>query len=176
MNNLKYFLALLILFCAPSIYALQTVPNIDLNKYLGKWYEIARIDSWFEKDCVSVTAEYSLNANTINVVNSCRLKTTDGKFKQAQGRATVVPNSNNSKLKVSFLPKIVRLFDSLFAGDYWILKIDPDYKVVLVGDPSKEYLWVLARSPNLDPKIYAEYVEYAKGLGFDVTKLHKTIQ
>lgn len=177
MKYFKYLATVLVLFFTSNVFALETTStHIDLNKYLGKWYEIARFDSWFEKDCVSVTAEYSLNNNIIDVVNSCRLKTATGKFKQAHGRAVVVPNSNNTKLKVSFLPKFLNILDSMFAGDYWILKIDPDYQVVLVGAPSKKYLWILSRNANLDPKIYAEYVEYAKSIGFDVAKLHKTLQ
>lgn len=176
MKIFNYAYVLFISCCAFNAFALPTVSNIDLNKYLGKWYEIARFDSWFEKDCVYVTAEYSLGGNIINVLNSCNLKAPNGKFKQAHGRATIVANSNNAKLKISFLPKSLRAFDSLFAGDYWILKIDRDYEVVLSGAPSKKYLWILARSIRIEPEIYSEYVDYAKTLGFNVENLHKTLQ
>lgn len=173
MRIFRYLLALIVLSWLSSAVAMQTAENVDLNKYLGKWYEIARFDAWFEKDCVNATAEYSLNSNGIDVLNSCRLKSPEGRLKKAYGRAVVVPDSGNAKLKVSFLPKFLSVFDSTFSGDYWILKLDPKYQVVLVGEPSKEYLWILARTPELDPKTYAEYVEYAKSLGFDVSKLHK---
>lgn len=153
--------------------SLLTVEYVDLNKYLGKWYEIARIDSWFEKGCVHATAEYSLDNNIINVLNSCRMNVPNGELKQAHGRARVVPNSNNAKLKVSFLPKALRLFDPFFSGDYWILKIDPNYEVVLVGAPSKKYLWILARSEQIDAGIYNDYIQYAKSLGFDIDKLKR---
>lgn len=152
---------------------LKTVDYIDLNKYLGKWYEIARIDSWFEKGCVGATAEYSINDQTIIVHNSCRMNTLNGELKHAYGRASVVPNSNNAKLKVSFLPKILSIFDPLFSGDYWILKIDPQYKVVLVGAPSRKYLWILARSEEIDVETYNEYTQYAESIGFDITKLKR---
>lgn len=159
-----------------KIFALQTVESVDLNKYLGKWFEIARIDAWFEKGCVNATAEYSLDNDTIHILNSCRLNTPDGKLKQAHGRAIVVPNSNNAKLEVSFLPEYLSWFDAFFSGDYWILKLDKNYQVVLVGEPSKKYLWILARSEEIDAKIYEEYVQYAKSLGFDVDKLQKTFR
>lgn len=176
MKNIKHIFSLLILFCAPSIIALESVKSIDLNKYMGKWYEIARFDSWFEKDCVNVTAEYTLNGNIVDVLNTCRLKTPHGKYKEAKGRAIVVRHSNNAKLKVSFLPNFLRVFDRFFSGDYWILKIEPDYSVVLVGEPSKKYLWILSRTSKIDPTTYKQYVKYAESLGFDVSKLHQTMQ
>lgn len=176
MGHIKYIFSLLILFCTPNIFALESVKSVDLNKYMGKWYEIARFDSWFEKDCVMVTAEYTLDGDIVNVLNSCKLKTPNGKYKEAKGRAIVVPHSNNAKLKVSFLPNFLRIFDTFFSGDYWILKIDPYYTVVLVGDPSREYLWILSRTSKIDPAIYNQYVKYAESLGFDVSKLHETLQ
>ena len=176
--NIKFRILIVILFACFTfhIYALETVQHIDLNRYLGKWYEIARFDSWFEKDCTNVTAEYSTSSDgKINVLNTCYLHTPKGKRKQAVGRAIVADKKTNSKLRVSFLPRYLSWFDRVFSGDYWILKIDPEYSVVLVGDPSKKYLWILSRDPNLDSSIYNAYVSAAKNLGFNVHKLHKTV-
>ncbi len=169
----KKILLFFTLIISTNIYALSTVEAVDLERYLGKWYEIARLDAWFEKNCVNATAEYTLDKDVIQVVNSCHIHSPSGELKRATGRATVVPDSNNAKLKVSFLPGFLSFLDPLFSGDYWILKLDADYKVVLVGDPSKKYLWILARNKTLDSKTYDEYVHYAKELGFETSKLIK---
>lgn len=156
---------------------IRTVEHVDLQSYLGKWYEIARFDSWFERNCVNVTAEYSLlEHGVIGVYNSCRVGTPLGKYKSVSGRAIVVDTRSNAKLKVSFLPRILSCFDRFFSGDYWILKVASDYSVALVGDPSRNYLWILSRTPTLAPDIYNQYVESALQLGFDVKKLKTTQQ
>ncbi len=177
MQKIRIVTMLIALCSSFNLLALETVAKVDLQKYTGKWYEIARFENWFEKDCTNVTAEYSLlEEQNIKVVNSCYLKTPNGKFKQAEGVAWVVDPATNAKLKVSFLPNYLSWFDKVFAGDYWILKLAPDYSVVLVGEPSLEYLWILSRNPVIDEKIYAEYVDSAKELGFATEKLHRTTQ
>lgn len=175
---LKTILSILMLasFSVP-IKALETEQNVDLSRYLGKWYEIARFDAWFERDCTNVSAEYSLNPDgTIKVLNSCNKKNADGKRKQSIGRAIVVDKETNAKLKVSFLPIQLAWLDPFFSGNYWILKLNKDYTVVLIGEPSRKYLWILSRKPTLDQKQFDEYVDAAKQMGFDITKLHKTEQ
>lgn len=175
--KLKLIIIVILISFGMPVVALETVQHVDLDRYLGKWYEIARFDVWFEHNCTNVTAEYSLNKlGYINVVNSCRLKSASGKFKQAVGRAVVTDTATNSKLKVSFLPKQLSWLDGIFNGNYWILKLEPDYSVVLVGSPSKEYLWILSRKPYLDAKKYEEYVQAARELGFKVDDLIKTKQ
>ncbi len=171
----KFYIISLLLIPSYSA-ALNSVDNIDLNRYLGKWYEIARIDSWFERGCINVTAEYNIaKNNVINVTNSC-YKGNPKVFKQATGRAWVVDSTTNAKLKVSFLPSSLKFLDPVIAGDYWILKIDPNYKVALVGEPSMKYLWVLARTPQIDERLYNEYLGYAESQGYNISEVHKTIQ
>lgn len=154
---------------------LQTVQNVDLKNYLGTWHEIARKPMYFQKKCdYNVTADYSLNENgSIKVDNRCYDK--NGKLQQSIGEAFVQNAPANSKLKVSFLPKALRWLP-VGRGDYWILKLDENYQVALIGTPNKKYLWLLSRSPQLDPAITAEYLNYAKSLGYDLSDLIETKQ
>lgn len=156
---------------------LHTVAKVDLYSYLGKWYEIARFDSWFERNCCNVTAEYSLNTKGhITVVNTCYMNTPTGDKKQSKGYAKVVGQVKNSKLTVSFLPRFLRFLDPIFNGKYWILKLEPDYSIALVGEPRRKYLWILSRTPEISKSQYEEYVSAAAAMGFDISKLHKTLQ
>ena len=146
---------------------LATVEKVDLQKYLGTWYEIARFEHFFEKDCKNVTANYSMmDEKTIKVINKCT-KITTKESKEATGRAYSVDESN-SKLKVSFFRP--------FWGDYWVLMLDENYKYAVVGTPSREYLWILARNSTLDTKIKNEILKKLPPLGFDTNKLIWTIQ
>lgn len=146
---------------------LPTVKEIDLEKYTkGPWYEIARLDTPFEKDASDVTAEYYINGDgTLRVENRAII---NGQERIAIGRARAI-DSTNTKLKVSFLPSCLSCLDSFAAGDYWILKIDRRYRTVMVGTPCFRYLWILHRNPSLDRGIFDEYREKANALGFDVS-------
>lgn len=152
----------------------EAVASIDVPRYMGTWYEIARLPMYFQRKCVSdTTANYTLNPdNSIGVLNRC--KTESGEFQQAKGRATPV-NEGNSKLKVSFLPAGLRWLP-FTKGDYWVLKIDPEYKVVLVGGPGHDYLWILSRTPTIDTATYDAYVQTAAQFGYDTSGLIKTVQ
>jgi len=154
---------------------LQAVEKIELNKYLGTWHEVARKPLYFQRKCDSnVTANYSLNKNgNIKVDNSCY--TNDGKFKQTIGEAFVQNAPSNSKLKVSFLPKIIRWLP-VGRGDYWVLKIDENYETVLVGEPDKKYMWILSRSQQPQPEVVQEYLNYAESIGYDLSDVIKTKQ
>ncbi|MFC6168321.1 lipocalin family protein [Acinetobacter terrestris] len=154
---------------------LQAVEKIELNKYLGTWHEVARKPLYFQRKCDSnVTANYSLNKNgNIKVDNSCYTK--DGKFKQTIGEAFVQNAPSNSKLKVSFLPKIIRWLP-VGRGDYWVLKIDENYETVLVGEPDKKYMWILSRSQQPQPEVVQEYLNYAESIGYDLSDVIKTKQ
>ncbi|MDK1683394.1 lipocalin family protein [Acinetobacter terrestris] len=154
---------------------LQAVEKIELNKYLGTWHEVARKPLYFQRKCDSnVTANYSLNENgNIKVDNSCYTK--DGKFKQTIGEAFVQNAPSNSKLKVSFLPKIIRSLP-VGRGDYWVLKIDENYETVLVGEPDKKYMWILSRSQQPQPEVVQEYLNYAESIGYDLSDVIKTKQ
>ena len=120
---------------------LATVPYVDLDRYLGRWYEIARLPAGFERGCTAVTAAYGrLPDGSISVRNECAKGHPGGKVKRAEGRATVADPATNAKLKVSFFWP--------FSGDYWILALDEEaYQWALVGEPGREYLWLLSRAP-----------------------------
>lgn len=146
---------------------LPTVEKVELDKYLGVWYEVARKPMFFERKCAfNVTATYTLNENG-NIVVDNKCADQDGNFQQSLGEAFVVNAPFNSKLKVSFLPEGVRWIP-VGRGDYWILKLDEDYQTVLVGEPRRKYLWVLSRIPNPKKEIIHEYLNYAKSLGYDI--------
>lgn len=150
----------------------QTVSQVDLNRYLGTWYEVARFPMYFQRKCASdVSATYGLQGNgNVSVLNQCRKA--DGEIMASKGEANAVDRSN-SKLKVSFLPKGLRWIP-LTKGDYWILKLDDNYQTALVGAPNRKYLWILSRTPILDEQTYQQYVDAAKQQGFDTSKLMRT--
>ena len=154
---------------------LPVVSHVELDKYLGLWYEVARKPLYFQRDCVgNVTARYTLNENgNVSVTNRCLSK--DGQLQQSIGEAFVQNAPFNTKLKVSFLPEAIRWL-SVARGDYWILKIDDDYQTVLVGEPRRKYMWVLSRSAQPDQAVVNEYLEYAKSVGYNLTDLIHTKQ
>ena len=140
-----------------SAVPLQTVAAVDLNKYLGKWYEIYRLPNWFEDDdCVTVTAEYGLRSDGgVRVLNTCHKAS---KQEEAKGIAKIVEGSNNSKLRVSFFRP--------FYGDYWILDLANDYSWVLIGEPAGKYFWILARDKKLSPELEESLLVKAEKLGY----------
>lgn len=155
--------------CGSSNYApLDTVDRVDVQRYLGKWYEIAKFPNSFQKNIYGATAEYSLiDSSTIRVINSGYKDSLNGEVEQAKGKAFVVENSGNAKLRVQFFWP--------FRGDYWILELDKEkYSYVVVGEPGRKYLWILGREPKLDDATYNMLVEKCKQKGFDITKLEKT--
>jgi apolipoprotein D and lipocalin family protein len=148
---------------------LPTVEKVDLARYLGTWYEVARLPTRFEKDCVGVTATYSKRDDGgIDIVNRCRKKWVDGEIKDAKGKAKVVDANTNAKLKVTFFWP--------FYGDYWILELGKDYEYVLVGEPAREYLWILSRTATLPEATTQALLARAKELGYDLTNIYFTPQ
>ena len=154
---------------------LKVVDKVELDKYLGVWYEVARKPMSFQNKCDrDVTATYTLNENgNVQVDNRCVQK--NGQTAQSVGEAFVQNAPFNSKLKVSFLPEAIRWIPS-GRGDYWILKIDDHYQTVLVGEPRRNYMWVLSRTPHPDQTVINEYLEYAKSVGYDLNDLIHTKQ
>jgi len=145
------------------------VENVDIERYMGRWYEIARFPNRFEKDLVGVTADYSIEKKgKIKVVNSGYKDTLQGKRKEAHGKAKIPDPQKPGMLKVAFF-----LF---FYGDYFILELDRDYQWVLAGSSTPEYLWILSRTPRLDPVIYNAIVKKAEARGYDTTKLEMVEQ
>lgn len=150
---------------------LPTVEKVDLSRYMGKWYEIARLPFWFEERCEGQpTAEYTLKSdNTVRVHNVCHNRS--GKLEEAIGEAWSVDPSN-SKLKVSFIP--IPGLKSLFSGDYWIIKLSDDYSWAVVSEPNQEYLWILSRTPQMDESLYNQLVKELDKLGFKTSLLIKS--
>lgn len=148
---------------------LEVVPYVDLQKYLGTWYEIATIPQRFQKGCVAATAEYSLLGDgTIRVVNTCHQETLDGKVREVRGKARIVDRNTNAKLKVCFFWP--------FWGDYWIIGLDADYRWAVVGHPSRKYLWILSRTPQMDEDLYTKLLGLVADNGYDVSRIKRTLQ
>ncbi len=138
---------------------LQTVPQVDLQRYLGQWYEIARYPNRFQKGCLESSAVYSLRDDgDILVLNRCKDSET-GKQRQAKGHAWVVDSTSNAKLKVSFFWP--------FRGDYWIIELGSEYEYAVIGTPNRKYFWILSRTRTMDDTLYAAILQRAKQQGFD---------
>lgn len=145
----------------------QPAKSIELSRYLGHWFELARYENRFETDCDGVTADYSLRDDgLVRVINTCRKGSVDGTKNAVEGRAKIVPGSGNAKLKVSFFGP--------FYGDYWVLDHAPDYAWSIVGEPSGRYLWILTRSAKPSNQTRKMLVNRAKSLGYDVKMLRWT--
>lgn len=148
---------------------LQTVAHVDLNRYLGTWYEIASFPQWFQKGCTATTATYSLREDgQIAVLNACRKNSLDGDRDEAHGRAKVVDTATNAKLKVTFFWP--------FYGDYWVIDLGENYDYAVVGHPTRNYLWILSRKPHMDPAQYDAILARLKAQGYDLSRLQKTLQ
>ncbi|MDA3886185.1 MAG: lipocalin family protein [Candidatus Delongbacteria bacterium] len=161
------FLSFILASCSSTKF-LKTVEKVDIDKYSGTWYEIARFEHTFEKGLKCVTANYTAREDgKIKVLNR-GVKETDLEVKTAEGKAWVPDANFPGRLKVSFFWP--------FAGDYYIVHLDEDYKYVLVGAPNRDYLWILSRTKILDEKIYNELLDVATENGFDVSKLNKVAQ
>lgn len=146
----------------------KAVTDFDSQRYLGQWYEIARLPNFFQEKCVGdIAAQYHREGKGIAVVNRCRVA--DGKMDVATGFATL-ENSSGSELKVSFLPRYLR-WVPFTKGDYWVLRIDPDYQISLVGDPDRKYLWLLSRTPTLPAEVIKDYLNSAKVMGYQLDNI-----
>ena len=148
---------------------LDVVDSVDLKRYLGTWYEIASYPAWFQKGCTGSMAEYSLLSDgKIQVINSCRKNSLQGKRKKAEGKAEVVDTKTNAKLKVWFFWP--------FKGNYWIIDLDPEYQWAVVGEPRRKYLWILSRTPIMEASIYQGILARLPQKGYDPSQLNKTEQ
>lgn len=170
------------IFCLLSLTAhgqsdesVKTIPSLDVSRYLGTWYEIAKFPNWFQKKCVSNTkAVYSIRSDgNLKVLNSC--KTADGSLSDAEGTARQIGPKDSPKLEVRFAPAWLSFLPMVW-GDYWVIELDSQYQVAAVSDPRREYLWVLSRTPQLDKKIYDELLQRLQAQQFDIRKLELTPQ
>lgn len=145
---------------------LTTVEAVDVERYLGRWYEIARLPTSFQKECEAVTATYSKRDDgLIRVVNTCGA-IAGSRAREAVGKAKIVDAATNAKLKVSFFGP--------FWGDYWIIDLKEDYSRAIVGEPSGRYLWVLARDPKLGEEERAALTAELEAFGYNTAALHFT--
>jgi apolipoprotein D and lipocalin family protein len=181
---LKIILCLIVMVIVPIVTSaqdkskqpLEVVPSVDLVRYCGSWYEIARLPNGFQEKCAGdVIATYTLlNDGQIKVVNRCRKE--DGEITEAEGRAKRASDDGpNSKLKVRFAPSILSFLPFVW-GNYWILELDAAYTYAVVGEPNREYLWILSRSPRMDENIIQGILDRMKEKGFDVSKVIRTKQ
>jgi len=163
-------LAALLAGCAhaPSGPPVRTVEHVDLPRYMGRWYEIATIPMSFQKGCVGVTADYTLRKDgDVDVVNTCRKERLDGTVRSIEGKAWSV-DSSGARLEVQFFWP--------FHGAYWIIDLDPGYRWAVVGDPSRKYLWILSRSPQMDAATYDGILDRIRQQGYDTSLIVKTAQ
>jgi apolipoprotein D and lipocalin family protein len=149
---------------------LKTAPKVDTNRYLGKWYEVAHFPQWFQKGCVSATADYSQNKDgTIGVLNTC--SKADGSQRSVVGIAEPVDSLNN-RLRVRFPGNFFsRLAPVPEEGNYWIIDVTKDYRYAIVGTPDRQFLWFLSRSPNIPQAQLDRMKAIVKEQGFDLGKL-----
>lgn len=146
-----------------------TVKELDLNRYLGTWYEIARFPHSFEKGLVGVTANYSLRTDgKIRVINKGYENSLNGKLSVAEGKAKIPDKADPGKLKVSFF--------WIFYADYYVLELDAEYKYVMIGSSSPKYFWILSRTPQMDESTYNMLLDKARTRGYNLDKLEKVQQ
>ncbi len=162
---MKKISLIFLLLCCTSAFAakpLPTVKYVNVKRYMGTWYEIARLPAFFQRGCSCTSAQYQLTKDYVKVTNRCRK---NGKFNSTTGKGFIVANSGNAKLKIQFFWP--------FKGDYWIIYLDKNYRYAIVGDPSRKYLWILARDKRISESSYRYLVRYAKSRQFDTSKLIK---
>ncbi|MGX6647111.1 lipocalin family protein [Maricaulaceae bacterium MS644] len=146
------------------------VQSVDLGRYSGRWFEIARYDVSFQRGCEGVTAQYrALEDGEIEVINACRKDGLDGEADTITGRARVVEGSDGAKLKVSF-------FGPFFLGDYWVIDLAEDYSWAVVSEPRGRFLWILSRTPQMDEAILADRLTWLAAQGYDTQALRFTQQ
>lgn len=172
------FLTTALLVCSVTSHAqalppVQTIASLDVPRYMGTWFELAKFPNVFQRKCVSNTrAVYTLNVdNTVQVLNRCRIQ--DGSAIEALGQAKQMGNATSPVLKVRFAPEWLGWLPLVW-GDYWVIDLDDQYQLAAVSDAKREYLWVLSRSPKIDQARYAALLQRLKQQGFDVDKLQVT--
>lgn len=172
------------LLCAGLTAQAQTAPTpplpvtpierLDVSRYLGRWYELAKLPNWFQKKCVADTsAEYRLLANgQLGVLNQCR--TASGEMQQANGVARQRAGGSTSQLEVRFAPQWLAWLPLVW-GTYWVVDLDADYTLAAVSEPEREYLWILARQPQLDPARKDALLQRLAAMGLPVDRLEWTV-
>jgi apolipoprotein D and lipocalin family protein len=148
----------------------KTVDHVDLKRYQGTWYELARLPMFFQRNCAQSEAHYTLKDDgNIAVTNRCR--TIEGKWEEATGTASPQIKGKTDKLWVVFDNWFSNLFPGVAKGDYWVLYVSPDYKTALVGSPNRKFLWLLSRTPHVPDAVRNDMLMKAQQQGYDTTKL-----
>jgi apolipoprotein D and lipocalin family protein len=157
---------------APPVAELKTVSKVDLTRYVGRWYEIARYPNRFQEGCRDTTATYTLKENgTVKVLNECMK---GEELSRAEGDAEVVDSETWAKLRVNFVPGWIR-WTGVGWGDYWIIDLGKNYEYAVVSEPKREYLWILSREPQISKATFDGILSRLKAQGFtDFTKLSYT--
>lgn len=174
---MKRFGMVLVLLISSTCFAtaedlpeLRTVPKVDLQRYLGTWYEIARFPNSFQEDCDQATAQYSLREDgAIDVLNTC-LHKKDKSLREAKGLARVEDPATGAKLSVTFLPSWLR-WTGIGVGKYWIIDLGPLYEYAVVSEPTRKYLWILSRTPVMEPSLYKKILDQLSEQSLDPSKL-----
>jgi len=174
--------AIVVSLCAASAWAaevpataLTTIVALDVPRYMGTWYEIAKFPNWFQKQCVRNTwAQYSALADgTVHVVNRCIRES--GETEEAVGAARQIGAATSPRLQARFAPAWLSFLPMVW-GDYWVIDLDAQYQLVAVSEPKREYLWILSRTPQVSPQAYAELLERLEKKGFDLRRLEVSPQ
>ena len=157
------------MFSVQAAAPVTSVPHLDISRYAGQWHEIAHLPMAFQKQCVGdITARYSLDApGKIGVLNACRTK--DGSIDQAQGVARPV-EGHPARLEVRFAPEWLSWLPWAWA-DYWVIALDPDYQWAMVGEPGRDYLWILSREPSMERAQFEQLKARAEAMGYDLSPL-----
>jgi apolipoprotein D and lipocalin family protein len=152
---------------------MQAVPALDVPRYLGRWYEVAKLPNWFQRQCARDTsAEYRAQATgELQVINRCRKAS--GEMIEAQGLARQLGGAQSATLQVRFAPAWLSWLPLVW-GDYWVVDLDPAYDLVAVSEPRREYLWILSRQPKVDPQRYRALLDRLAGMGLPVEQLELT--
>jgi apolipoprotein D and lipocalin family protein len=154
---------------SPHARPLATAARVDLQRYAGTWYEVARLPNFFQKAGEQAIAEYRLEPDGRVAVRNTAVRP-DGQKRSIEGHATAVPGSNHARLMVRF-QGWAGLAPVSNRGNYWVIAVDPQYRYAMVGTPDRKYLWILARTPQLDPRIRQQLMERAKAEGFATERL-----
>lgn len=148
---------------------LQTVEEVDLSRYIGTWYEIASYPQFFQRRCTGTTATYRLRDDgLIDVENRCFRDSLEGREVVAKGRARVPDPADSARLEVSFFGP--------FWGDYWVIDLGADYEYAVVGNPSRDFLWILSRTPTMEDAVYQGILERLRANGYTLDELQKSVQ
>ena len=162
---LRWFCLLVLALVGCSQEPLDVADNVDLTRFQGKWYEVAKLPRLTQAKCTGTVAFYTLRDGGLDLQNECHLGTLDGELRQRAARATLTDSSAKLALDIGG-----------FTGDYWILEVGEHYEYAVVGVPSRDYLWIMSRTPVLDAATYDGIVQRMATAKFDTSRLEKTLQ